>query len=203
MKYAIKNRKNVYIRLNENGKAVTCCESEKGLFEYSKAKNILNSLSKNLKKLKFDVEAVPDIKLKSNSDTEKSIKNEEYMLSENITRWIEKFGTCADIFNEAKKREKELTINLHKSDNELIDILHIIEIEKPKDLYGGWLIYKRIRNNRKKRRELKDEILIVKNVIEEINPSCFNRERIQKSIDGLFTRKYSFRIIEEDQKSFK
>lgn len=38
MKYAIKNYKNLYIKLNENGKAITCSEPEKGLFEFSKAK---------------------------------------------------------------------------------------------------------------------------------------------------------------------
>lgn len=40
MNYVIKNYKDVYIRLNQNGAPVTCAEHEKGLFEYSKAENI-------------------------------------------------------------------------------------------------------------------------------------------------------------------
>lgn len=53
MDYVIKNHKNVFIRLNENGKAVTCLEYDKTLFDYTKAKNVLNSLPKTLKKLIF------------------------------------------------------------------------------------------------------------------------------------------------------
>ena len=38
--YVIKNHNNVYIRLNENGSAVSCGEKDRGFFEHSKAKNI-------------------------------------------------------------------------------------------------------------------------------------------------------------------
>lgn len=38
MNYVIKNHKNVYIRLNKNGVAVTCAEHEKTLFEEQKKK---------------------------------------------------------------------------------------------------------------------------------------------------------------------
>ena len=90
-------------------------------------------------------------------------------------------------------------MELDRLDQELIDILHNIELESSKDLYGDWILYKRVRNNRKKRRVLKDEILIIKNVLEKIDPSCLNRSRIQKAIDGLFKRKYTYRIVEEEK----
>ena len=50
--YCIKNNKNVYIKLNENGTPITCVESMKGVFEYSKAMNIIGCLPKTLKRLK-------------------------------------------------------------------------------------------------------------------------------------------------------
>jgi len=81
----------------------------------------------------------------------------------------------------------------------LLDILHIIELESPKDLYGGWQIYKAIRENRKRRRNIKDETLIINDVLEEVKPDCLDRERIKRAIDGLFTRKYTFRIVEEEE----
>lgn len=66
-------------------------------------------------------------------------------------------------------------------------------------MFSGWKLYKRIRSNRIERRNMKDELLIVENVLEQIkNISCFHREKIQKAIDGLFTRKYTFRIVEEE-----
>ncbi len=199
MDYVIKNHKNLYIRLNQNGRPVTCSEHEKTLFEESKAKNIVDNLPKNLKRLNFRVEAVPDIIQKKKVIEEKDVKREEYIPSENITRWIEKFGKCGDILGEAEEREKHLINDLKDNDKELIDILHIIEIEKSKDLFGGWQLYKRIKKNRIERRSMKDELLIVENVLEQIKSiSCFHREKIQKAIDGLFTRKYTFRIVEED-----
>lgn len=210
LKYAIKNHKNLYIKLNENGKAITCSEPEKGLFEFSKAKNIVESLSKNLKKLKFRVEAVPDIVPNQNKnddgnyesqDSEVNPNRQKYEPSENITRWIEKFGVCADILSDAKRRADFICDELYKSDQKLMDILHIIEIEKSKDLYNGWLLYKRIKKNREDRRKLKDELLIVENVLREIDPRCFQRKKIQKAIEGLSNRKYRFRIIEEEQKN--
>lgn len=200
MDYVIKNHKNLYIRLNKNGTPVTCSEHEKTLFEQSKAKNILDSLPRTLKKLQFRVEAIPDIQKNKKSIGEKDCKREEYVISENITRWIEKFGKCGDILSEAEEREKILLVALKDNDKELIDILHIIEIEKPKDMFTGWQLYKRIRNNRVERRSIKDELLIVENVLDQIkNVSCFHRDKIQKAINGLFTRKYTFRVIEEEE----
>ena len=200
MDYVIKERnKNLFIRLDNNGTPVTCTESEKGLFEESKAKNILDHLPKKLRKWKFQVIAVPDIKQNKKVIGEKDSNREDYIPSENITRWIEKFGKCGDILSEAEEREEQLLKNLKDNDRELIDILHIIEIEKSKDMFAGWQLYKRIRSNRIERRNMKDELLIVENVLEQIkNISCFHREKIQKAIDGLFTRKYTFRIVEEE-----
>ena len=93
---------------------------------------------------------------------EKSIQNkEDYLLTENITRWVDKFGVCSDVLEEAKERKAVLVVELRNKDTELIDILHIIEIEPPKDLYNGWKLYKQIKTNRKERRLIKDELLIV------------------------------------------
>ena len=38
MDYCIKNNKNIYIKLDDTGRPVTCVKSVKGKFEYSKAK---------------------------------------------------------------------------------------------------------------------------------------------------------------------
>lgn len=204
MDYVIRNHKNVYIRLNENGAPVTCSEHEKTLFEYSKATNVLKSLKKSMKRLNFQVEPLREITAQINKDVVTSLKkkviaNNNYELSETVSRWIDKFGCCYDVLQDAENTSKELLTELEKTDKEILDILHSIELEPPKDLYNGWILYKAIRENRKKRRIIKDEMLIINNVLEEINPSCLNRERIQRAIDGLFTRKYNFRIVEEEE----
>lgn len=199
MDYIITNlNRKLYIRLNKNGLPETCTREMAQRFESSKARNIVDHLPKTLKKFNFKVEAVPDI-IKDNKIIRED-KREKYIPSENITRWIEKFGKCGDILNEAEEREQQLLKDLKDNDKELIDILHIIEIEKSKDLFSSWKLYKRIRNNRIERRSMKDELMIVENVLEQIKSiSCFHREKIQKAIDGLFNRKYTFRIVEEEE----
>ena len=64
MDYIIRNKSGLYVKLNENGTPETCNESQRGLFECSKANNICNSLPKQLKKFNFFVEAVPEIQPK-------------------------------------------------------------------------------------------------------------------------------------------
>ena len=199
MNYVIKeSKKNLYIRIDENGMPVTCTDHEKTLFEESKAKNILDHLPKVLKKWHFKIVAIPDISTKNKTIQED--KREVYIPSENITRWVDKFGECSDTLTGAEEREKQLVSDLKDNDKELIDLLHIIEIEKSKDLFSGWKLYKQIKNNRKQRRMMKDELLIIENVLEEVkNISCLHRDRIQKSIDGLFSREYTFRILEVEE----
>ena len=203
MDYVIRNHKNLYIKLNENGVPVTCSDHEKGIFEYSKATNIAKSLKKSLKKLNFKVEPLPEITPQINKEVisifkRKVIGSSDYQVSENVTRWIDRFGSCYDALKDAEQTLKNLVVELETCDNELLDILHIIELEPPKDLYGGWQIYKAIRGNRKRRRNIKDETLIINNVLEEIKPDCLDRERIKRAIDGLIGRKYNFRVIEEE-----
>ena len=116
MDFVIKNNKNVYIRLSENGKAETCKEKNMWKFTEQKAKNILKSLPKTLKNLNFRIECIPDIKMETpvqkivKEESKKIIENTDYQPSGNITQWVEKFGACSDIFKEARERYVELML---------------------------------------------------------------------------------------------
>lgn len=146
MDFVIKNNKNVYIRLSENGKAETCKEKDMGRFTEQKAKNILKSLPKTLKNLNFRIECIPDIKMETpiqkivKEESKKIIENTDYQPSDNITQWVEKFGACSDIFKEARERYIKLEDELHTSDAALMDALHSIELETPKDLYSACVL---------------------------------------------------------------
>lgn len=201
MEYAIVNNNGVYIRLN-NGQPVTCPKRIRDTFPKQKAENILEHLPKSMRRLHFKLECIPDIKMETPVErivklTKTSIKgNDGYEVAESVKSWVDKFGECERILNDAAQRYKELEIELKQSDEELIDILHEIELEKPVDLYRGWIFYKRIRINRKNRRNLKDEMVIIHNVIAEVDTTKVSKERTQKAINGLFSRKYRYRIVE-------
>lgn len=202
MEYVIKNHKKLYIMLTKNGRVETCSEKKKGIFSEEKAKHILNSLPKTLKRLNFKIYPLPEnvqmVQTKKENIQKKVIKSEEYELSKDISIWIDKFGTCSDIFKEAKQRSGYLIKVLEDTDTERVDILHKIELESAKGLYDAWKIYNRIRENRKKRREAKDEIMIIRNVLGNVDVSYLDREMIKRAIDGLFKRKYTYRIVEEE-----
>lgn len=44
---------------------------------------------------------------------------------------------------------------------------------------------------------MKDELLIVENVLKDVDPKYLRRKRVQRAIDGLLNRKYTFRVVEE------
>lgn len=200
----VNKNKNLYIRLNK-GRPITCCSANAQRFEESKARNILDSLPKKLRRFDFSVEFVPEIipKAMPNDVTLENnvLENESgYQPSEEINRWIDDFGKCGDIIEEAEIRREELKIKQSELDKELSDLLHIIEIERSKDLYTGWKIYKKIRQNRIHRREVKDEILIIQNVLGQVkDPEAFKRDHVKKAVDGLSNRKYALRIVETEE----
>lgn len=194
--YIIRNSGGLYVKLNDNGTPITCSESQKGLFEYSKANNICNSLPKQLKKFKFFVEAVPEIQLKI--EEQNVITTNTYTPSENVTRWINELGRCEDILSEASNRYEELNEELSDVDLKLQDILHNIELTDKCDMYSAWQIVSQIRDLRKQRRNIKDEKLVLSGIKSQ-GITYLNRSSVQKCVDGLSKRKYRIRIVEEDE----
>ena len=195
MDYIIRNSNNLYIKLNENGQPVTCGNSQKQLFEYSKAKNICGSLPKTIKKLNFFVEALPDISIKDISANEEI---NTYEPSENVTRWINLLGQCEDVLNEASQRDDELNGELSNVDLKLQDILHTIELSDKCDMYKSWQMINEIRQLRKQRREIKDEKLVLSGIKSQ-GITYLSRSSVQKCVDGLSKRKYRIRIVEEEE----
>ena len=194
MDYVIRNGA-IFIKLNDSGTPVTCAESQRGLFEYSKAKNICAALPKTLKKMNCKVEAIPEILQKV--EKQNVIKN-TYVPSENVTRWIEKLGQLEDVLSEVSERDAELNGELSDVDLKLQDILHNIELCNKCDMYTAWETINSIRELRKKRREIKDEKLVLSGIKSQ-GITYLSRSSVQKCVDGLSKRKYRIRIVEEDE----
>ena len=194
MYYVIRNGA-IFIKLNDSGAPVTCVESAKGIFEYSKARNILDNIPKTLKRLNFKLEAIPGIQPKV--EEQKVVITNTYIPSENVTRWIEKLGQLEDVLSEVSERDEELNGELSDVDLKLQDILHNIELCNKCDMYTAWETINCIRDLRKKRREIKDEKLVLSGIKSQ-GITYLSRTSVQKCVDGLSKRKYRIRIIEED-----
>ena len=194
--YVIRNKGGLYIKLDKNGTPITCSETQKGLFECSKASNICNSLPKPLRKFNFYVEAIPEIPPKV--EEQKVVTTNTYVPSENVTRWIEKLGQLEDVLTEVSERDEELNGELSDVDLKLQDILHNIELCNKCDMYTAWETINCIRELRKKRREIKDEKLVLSGIKTQ-GITYLNRTSVKKCVDGLSKRKYRIRIVEEDE----
>lgn len=203
MQYMIRNKRNIYIQLDENGTAKTCIEKNKGTFEYSKACNILRSLPKQLKKMGFKVEGIPDITPPIGKVSSKTIDTNDRQVSENVTRWVEKIGTASDILHEAIDRRAELTTKLSSVNNERINILHEIELNKSYDMYTAWKTVKKLKENAITRRDIKDEMLILTDIVESFNHDHISRKHISSCVKGLSRRKYSYRIVDVEDEEVK
>lgn len=200
MDYVITNPTNkIFIRLDSKGSPQTCVSQMAQRFEFSKAKNILTNLPKTLKNFGFRVEPVLEIPIK-NSEKEKVepkvLKKENYIVSENISRWIEKFGMCDDIIKEARERKEELIAELSNVDKEISNIIHQIELEDSVDLYRGWLERNQIKAARERRRTIKDELIIISSVL-KADFHNLDRNNVRKSVEGLLNRKFTLRIVED------
>lgn len=192
MDYCIKNSRGVYLKLDKNGMPVTCVESVRQPFEFSKAKNILGSLPKSLRRLNFRVEAIPEI-----SKPKEIVESNTYQVSDEILEWRDKFQTIDEIQSEARERVDKLAELFHYNAQKILDVRHKIELEANKNMYDGYLLYVDLRTLLRERRVMKDEQLILKDVL-HMNFSNFSSEQIEKAIAGLSTRKYEVRIVEED-----
>ena len=201
MNYVIKNDKEVYIRLNDKGSPVTCTKNDMKLFEFSKAKNILKDLPRTLKRFHFKLEAVPDFSTKPERDNfakRTKIQKEDYVVPTTVSRWVDKFGICEDVLKEARERKEELYQELSNLDRQFNNLIHEIELEGKVDLYGGWIERNRIKKNREKRRVIKDELLIISHVL-KMDFRNIDKDTINKAVEGLANRIFTYRIVEEEE----
>lgn len=103
-----------------------------------------------------------------------------------------------------KKYESNVEI-IKKTEDELNDVYHEIELGKPQDLYGGYKLYKQVKDLRMQRRQAKDENDLLKDMYEYIKsqPGQSFKSKIQ-SIQGSSAKVYeaqSRRIYNPRQRS--
>ena len=78
-------------------------------------------------------------------------------------------STMVTIFQDVKKNYENNLEIIKKSEDELNDLYHECELADPKDMYGGWKMYRAIRETRIRRRTAKEENEILKDMYEYLN----------------------------------
>ena len=197
MDYVIKNDRNLYIRLNKQGLPVSCGQSNKGLFTNDKARNIVDNLPKHLKKLRFKVEAIPDIVKPKVVETPKVLVKDAYEQAIGISSWLNKFGEYSKTIDEAKSRKEDLLLSLSNVDRKLSNELHKIELEAWKNACSGYFEYKEIKHITEERRKIKDELFIL-NCILDTDCKNLTLNKLDTLSNKLASRKFVYRIVEDE-----
>lgn len=206
MNYVVTNDK-LYIRLSSDGSPVTCSKRNAQVFEKDKADNILKNLPKVLKNFRFKVKPVPQSeqevpqnKTKTDnvqSEEKKYIRKDSYIPCVEVVQWIEKSRQCSEFVEDATRRRAVLHKKLANVDRELSNCMHQIELEKWKSGCDGYKLYKLEKEILEKRRQIKDELVIIQSVLD--NTKCtIGIKNIEKTFNRLGTRRFEIRIIEDD-----
>ena len=195
--------KKIYIRLNGNGQPETCVKSVAQKFTDTKARNILNNLPRTLKHFNFMIVHVPDDKVEQVRKELKSvscdsltpgkiIKNENYIVPNTVTSWMDRIEKCNSLVTDAKHRKDELFEQLSDIDKDLSNCLHIIEMTKWKSGCDGYKEYKKIKQILEKRRVIKDELSVVQSLA-----SCdINHFSVDHVVNKLVDRSFAIRETE-------
>lgn len=206
MNYVVTNDK-LYIRLSSDGSPVTCSKSNAQIFDKEKAENIQKNLPKVLKNFHFRVkpapqseQEVPQDKTKTDnvqSEEKKYIRKDSYIPCDEVVQWIEKSRQCSEFVEVATRRRTVLHKKLANVDRELSNCMHQIELEKWKSGCDGYKLYKLEKEILEKRRQIKDELVIIQSVLD--NTKCtIGIKNIEKTFNRLGTRRFEIRIIEDD-----
>ena len=216
--YVITNHsKKIFIRLGDGGVPETCSKNQCQYFTQKKAKNVVKSLPKTMRKFHFMAIKKPPSFDQEKCDQQKSCKNtyhesdhedknnikcktlkKEYVVPSEVETWLDKMKSCNGLAKEALSRKGELLCQLSNVDRELSNCLHEIELCKNMNACNGYKEYRRIKIILEKRRVIKDELIVVKSILSS-NLQSIGSDRIQKVIDGLGNRKFTIRDVDLDE----
>lgn len=213
VKFVITDGKGYYIRRDDASGKYVPVNGRNAATEFdqrTKAANILkNSVTKEVRK-RYHIKTENDcqeseqsgipVELRIDFSEKKEEEKIELAASTNmvfdskIDEIVSSLSSAKYIIEITKNRVDKLNEMLGIVNSEINDILHYIEFTNL-NLYQAWLIYKLLKETRRKRRAIKDELL----VLEKIGDGDILTEQLINnalhSADGLKTRKYDPRSL--------
>ena len=94
-------------------------------------------------------------------------------------------STILNIFDQTIKGYEGAKDTIKTTDAQLNDINHEIEISKPKDMYGGYKLYKQMRELRIQRREAKEEVELLQELYDFLTgPQAQQFKQTMQKIQG-------------------
>lgn len=191
-----------FIYRDYQGKYVpTRSESMADHFSKKQAQNVLKScLPKALKSIFrikiIDPDPVADdlVGMKPVTKEDISLSTIKVSESDSCNVWIHKIKDCICTKDEMRKRKTELEEQQSTIDREIAVLLHYAEFGRP-DASGGWRFFKAVKNRTIQRRQIKNEIEVIKIGL-SMDFNTTKEESFQHMIDALDNRNYNPKEIE-------
>ena len=177
-----------YVYIDSESKMKLGPKARAKVFDDQKARNLIKSPPKNMRLYKFELESLTEGK------TEQEIKQEQILMRaaqhakktgcyteikndnkpkeksevndvNNIDNWLKKLSTCNGIKREAQERLDYLSEKLSLIDQAQDIILHMIEKNEHPNAPTAYKQRMKILEIRKKRRKIKNEMIIVQMIV--------------------------------------
>lgn len=196
--YIITDGKN-YIKKNKNGVYdVTSSKLQANEFDEIKAKNVLRYQIPRIHRDKFYISEVEDIKSDSECEYTNDIKDEQIEsieVSDEIHSWLNKIDDIKKIVKESNKRKELLSAEHSMLEKEKLDLEHHIEFGKF-NACEGYKATAMLQKRLKRRRKVKDELIAIGHLLNKM-PDLQEIEHIERAINGLDSRLYTPRVLQE------
>jgi len=186
-----------YLRLNQHGTPETCIKKNAQVFEEEKALKLLKAIPRTMKRFKFQIVPVEDFKAEPKKTKEEGFTSNvfEPFSDPLIQRWVEKANNLNGLVEEMDARYKELDKLLCKIGSERQDVLHKIEFEKM-DAVIGWKRIRQLQEIQRKRRLIKDEMLVLSIIMKQDFGSILSNE-LQEKLQAASNMTYKPRVLTE------
>ena len=150
-------------------------------------KEVLTQSSPKISKELFNTRCNPNV-----------ISHFHYEIPEEVLNWTNAILNMSKLQQSSAERLAKLRKMLQDSEYERIDILHLIELQPPLNMYEGYKLYKRLRDNLNARRVVKDEIQAIKVFLESISICELADDTVEEFLRVLEDRKYHMKCRESD-----
>ena len=199
MWWYIRDDKEHYIHVTSSNKYEAGPKGKADVWDEVKAKNILKCLPNTIiNKDKYYLEPMGDKPVVD--ENIRAIRTSSYDIS-SVEPIIKDISEIYSKLRSYQEQRESLNAQLSHIEKEHNDLLHVIELDSPKNVRDGYKLYKALRECRKKRREIKD-LMVILNTLEKGLVISNTAESEMSAVDNaLKSRLYYFRTLGCDDES--
>lgn len=201
MWWYIRDDKEHYLHATSSNQLRVGSKAQADAWDDVKAKNILKCLPKTIvNRHKYYLEPITADDAKSRCDTDTTpVINTAPTNTEAASVILEDAKAIVEKLKDYRLELAKVQAELATVEKTHTDLLHIIELDSPKNARDGYQMYKALRDCRNRRRELKDLSTVLSAVVRAVTISEKAESDFASIDDTLKNRVYYMRVLEQNK----